>query len=190
MLWRLCGCLRSAPEGAAASGHARGQPLAARPAALSRRGGRPPARHPLEQGGTPRRTRTPHQTAEERNSSHIRLDGQWRRRYVDTLKMSPSLKRCGWLCFKFKIQHTLFDLISGRPLNEFFWPQIFFWHVIFFLNSPYKRTLNVRARLAIRPVYSKLVLPSQKSLEIIINIKINLKKITNNKKIRKMGGVR
>ena len=38
--------------------------------------------------------------------------------------------------------------------------------------------------MAIRPVYSKLVLPSRKSLEIIINIKQNLQKITNNKKIR------
>ena len=34
-----------------------------------------------------------------------------------------------------------------------------------------------RARVAIRPVYSKLVLPSRKSLEIIINIKINKLKI-------------
>ena len=35
--------------------------------------------------------------------------------------------------------------------------------------------------MAIRPVYSKLVLPSRKSLEIIINIKINkyLKKKKN-----------
>ena len=43
--------------------------------------------------------------------------------------------------------------------------------------------------MAIRPVYSKLVLPSRKSLEIIINIKIKLKII---KKIeeKKMGGVR
>ena len=32
--------------------------------------------------------------------------------------------------------------------------------------------IDVRARVAIRPVYSKLVLPSRKSLEIIINIKI------------------
>ena len=31
--------------------------------------------------------------------------------------------------------------------------------------------------MAIRPVYSKLVLPSRKSLEIIINIKINKLKI-------------
>ena len=49
--------------------------------------------------------------------------------------------------------------------------------------------------MAIRPVYSKLVLPSRKSLEIIINIKKKLKKITNNKKnrkkrMKKMGGVR
>ena len=38
--------------------------------------------------------------------------------------------------------------------------------------------------MAIRPVYSKLVLPSRKSLEIIINIKIK-----KNKKIdlKKMG---
>ena len=39
--------------------------------------------------------------------------------------------------------------------------------------------------MAIRPVYSKLVLPSRKSLEIIINIKIKIKKIKNTKKIRK-----
>ena len=31
--------------------------------------------------------------------------------------------------------------------------------------------------MAIRPVYSKLVLPSRKSLEIIINIKMGKKKI-------------
>ena len=36
--------------------------------------------------------------------------------------------------------------------------------------------------MAIRPVYSKLVLPSRKSLEIIINIKIKKKKIINNNK--------
>ena len=41
--------------------------------------------------------------------------------------------------------------------------------------------------MAIRPVYSKLVLPSRKSLEIIINIKIR-KKIKNNKKIREKNG--
>ena len=34
--------------------------------------------------------------------------------------------------------------------------------------------------MPIRPVYSKLVLPSRKSLEIIINIKIKNKKIKNN----------
>ena len=34
--------------------------------------------------------------------------------------------------------------------------------------------------MAIRPVYSKLVLPSRKSLEIIINIKITKLKIKNN----------
>ena len=33
--------------------------------------------------------------------------------------------------------------------------------------------------MAIRPVYSKLVLPSRKSLEIMINIKIKNKKIKN-----------
>ena len=45
--------------------------------------------------------------------------------------------------------------------------------------------------MAIRPVYSKLVLPSRKSLEIIINIKIKLIKIKNNKKNgKKMGGGR
>ena len=33
--------------------------------------------------------------------------------------------------------------------------------------------------MAIRPVYSKLVLPSRKSLEIIINIKIKKIKIKN-----------
>ena len=49
--------------------------------------------------------------------------------------------------------------------------------------------------MAIRPVHSKLVLPSRKSLEIIINIKIqNTKiKINNNKIfffIQKTGGVR
>ena len=37
--------------------------------------------------------------------------------------------------------------------------------------------------MAIRPVYSKLVLPSRKSLEIIINIKIKKKK----KKKKKWG---
>ena len=37
--------------------------------------------------------------------------------------------------------------------------------------------------MAIRPAYSKLVLPSRKSLEIIINIKIKKKKIKNNKKL-------
>ena len=37
--------------------------------------------------------------------------------------------------------------------------------------------------MAVRPVYSKLVLPSRKSLEIIINIKIYLKKIKNKTKI-------
>ena len=43
--------------------------------------------------------------------------------------------------------------------------------------------------MAIRPVYSKLVLPSRKSLEIIINIKIKKKKIKNTKKlIQKNGG--
>ena len=36
--------------------------------------------------------------------------------------------------------------------------------------------------MAIRPVYSKLVLPSRKSFEIIINIKIKNKKLKNNKK--------
>ena len=38
--------------------------------------------------------------------------------------------------------------------------------------------------MAIRPVYSKLVLPSRKSLEIIINIKIQNKNKNKNKKIR------
>ena len=52
----------------------------------------------------------------------------------------------------------------------------------FFKFWPNKWTLNVRARVAIRPVYSKPVLPSRKSLEIIINIKINIKKIKKNKK--------
>ena len=42
----------------------------------------------------------------------------------------------------------------------------------------------VRARVASRPAYSKPVLPSRKSLEIIINIKIKNKKIKNNKKNR------
>ena len=37
--------------------------------------------------------------------------------------------------------------------------------------------------MAIRPVYSKLVLPSRKSLEIIINIKIKNLKIKNKNKI-------
>ena len=41
--------------------------------------------------------------------------------------------------------------------------------------------------MAINPVYSKLVFPSRKSLEIIINIKINIKK---KKKKKKTGGVR
>ena len=36
--------------------------------------------------------------------------------------------------------------------------------------------------MAIRPVYSKLVLPSRKSLEIIINIKIKIKKKNKEKK--------
>ena len=51
--------------------------------------------------------------------------------------------------------------------------------------------------MAIRPVYGKLVLPSRKSLEIIINIKIKNKKIKNNNKnrflffsLQKTGGVR
>ena len=39
--------------------------------------------------------------------------------------------------------------------------------------------------MAITPVYSKLVLPSRKSLEIIINIKIKNIKNINNTKIRK-----
>ena len=39
--------------------------------------------------------------------------------------------------------------------------------------------------MAIRPVYSKLVLPSRKSLEIIMNIKIKYIKIKNNKIIQK-----
>ena len=38
--------------------------------------------------------------------------------------------------------------------------------------------------VTIRPVYSKFVLPSRKSLEIIINIKKNNK----NTKLKKMGG--
>ena len=46
---------------------------------------------------------------------------------------------------------------------------------LFLKFRPNKWTLNVRARVAIRPVYSKLVLPSRKSLEIIINIKIKYK---------------
>ena len=37
-------------------------------------------------------------------------------------------------------------------------------------------------------IYSKLVLPSRKSLEIIINIKIQKIKIKNNNKIRKQNG--
>ena len=44
--------------------------------------------------------------------------------------------------------------------------------------------------MAIRPVYSKLVLPSRKSIEIIINIIIKYKRIQNIKKIikkKKMG---
>ena len=41
--------------------------------------------------------------------------------------------------------------------------------------------------MAIRPVYSKLVLPSRKSLEIIINIKIKIY-IKNRKKKKKVGG--
>ena len=41
--------------------------------------------------------------------------------------------------------------------------------------------------MAIRPVYSKLVLPSRKSLEIIINIKIKIKNNKNNKIIIKLG---
>ena len=48
--------------------------------------------------------------------------------------------------------------------------------------------------MAIRPVYSKLVLASRKSLEIMINIKIKKIKIINNKKnrffLQKTGGVR
>ena len=49
--------------------------------------------------------------------------------------------------------------------------------------------------MTIRPVYSKLVLPSRKSLEIMINIKIKKLKIKNNNKnifflIQKTGGVR
>ena len=47
------------------------------------------------------------------------------------------------------------------------------------------RTLNVRARVAIRPVYSKLALPSRKSLAKMINIK---QKQKNNKKIRTKKG--
>ena len=44
--------------------------------------------------------------------------------------------------------------------------------------------------MAIRPVYSKLVLPSRKSLEIIINIKIKKIKIKKKKKGKeKKGGV-
>ena len=46
--------------------------------------------------------------------------------------------------------------------------------------------------MAIRPVYSKLVLPSRKSLEIIINIKIKnkiLKKNCNKKNYQKKWGV-
>ena len=54
----------------------------------------------------------------------------------------------------------------------------------FFEIRPNKWTLNVKARVAIRPVYSKLVLPSRKSLEIIINIKIKNIKIKNNTKNR------
>ena len=49
--------------------------------------------------------------------------------------------------------------------------------------------------MTIRPVYSKLVLPSRKSLEIIINIKIKNNFFLNNTKNRffgnkKTGGVR
>ena len=66
--------------------------------------------------------------------------------------------------------HTVFDLISGQFLLA---PKkyIYLFFSIFFSIRPNKRTLNVRARVAIRPVYSKIVLPSRKSLEIIINIK-------------------
>ena len=66
--------------------------------------------------------------------------------------------------------HTVFDLISGQSAQQILLtPKKMF---IFLLCQPNKRTLNVRARVAIRPAYSKLVLPSRKSLEIIINIKI------------------
>ena len=48
--------------------------------------------------------------------------------------------------------------------------------------------------MAIRPVYSKLVLPSRKSLEIIINIKIKklkiIQKIDLFVLLQKPGGVR
>ena len=57
-----------------------------------------------------------------------------------------------------------------------------FFLLSFFKFRPNKRTLNIRARVAIRPVYSKLVLPSRKSLEIIINIKIKRKQIKKKKK--------
>ena len=55
------------------------------------------------------------------------------------------------------------------------------------MYRPNKRTLNVRARVAIRPVYSKLVLPSRKSLEIINNIKIKIIKIINKLELKKNG---
>ena len=42
--------------------------------------------------------------------------------------------------------------------------------------------------MAIRPVYSKLILLSRKSLEIIINIKIKFKKLKIIKKLEKKGG--
>ena len=59
----------------------------------------------------------------------------------------------------------------------------------FFLIRPNMRTLNVRARVAIRPVYSKLVLPSRKSLDKIINIKKKKKKKKiRTKKCKKNGG--
>ena len=49
--------------------------------------------------------------------------------------------------------------------------------------------------MATRPVYSKLVFPSQNSLEIMINIKIKNNKLKKKKKIdfvyiKKTGGVR
>ena len=70
--------------------------------------------------------------------------------------------------------------VRRQYLAQEHWPlDKVMYRYLFWKFRPNKWTLNISARVAIRPIYSKLVLPSRKSIEIIINIKIKKLKIKN-----------